>query len=586
MKTSEYKDRINEVINHIHDNLDTSLTIDVLSGIAFLSQSHFKKIFKAVSGENISDYVKRARLEKAQYMLLHNQHRSITDIALETGFSSSASFARAFGRYFGISASDFRRDNLNESIIHFGTPFLRNISPEEYKGCETVYAVADDGRGAYYFGSEFGEMYIFNNDKFEKIKFPELEDVLSLAFDEEDTLWIGSVGQFGYAERDDEGIFRFVSLADRLPEKERSFNQVWKIVVTPVGIYFQTPSAIFRWYDNVLTFVKTDTSYHSLTYVNEKLYLLEFREGLLSLDGMELKREPGADQMNEEHLAVYNFLPYDEEYIFCLSRNKGCYLYNGKNFIQFSTEVDHLFEEAGLLRSVYIPRVGYAIGTRTMGIIIINKEGKLVSSVNRKRGLLDNYIRALHCTRDGTLLMGMMYGIALLNVGLPVMIFSEDSGISTMIKSVRRYQGTLYLATHYGIALEKHNYRSGEEIFRRIPDIITQAHDLVESNDSLCVAYGFGLYFIRGKKARILTLMYQYGHYAFPLRRKIQSTPHPIIKFFAFTFFRDNGTRGKRLKDCPDVSVILWKMHGEGFSVMALTALYIAYHILSRKLPK
>ncbi len=495
MGINNSRERITEVVNYIHENLDSSLTLRELSGIAFLSPSHFKKIFRETSGENISDYVKRVRLEKAQYMLLHNQYRSITEIAMDTGFSSSASFARAFRQYFGISASDFRKDNSNEAFINFGTPYLKNVTPHEYDGYESVYAITDDGNGTFYFGSDFGEIYIYSRNDFKKICIHELSPILSLSFDEKGTLWVGSVGDMGYIETGPDS-FEFISIKGRLPDSDRDFSHVWQIVPSMDGIYFQTRSAIFRWHNEKFSVIRTGTSFHSLTAIYNKIYLLEFRQGLMSIKGDKLLREPGADQVNAEHLAVCNFLPYDYENIFCLTRNKGCWLYNGKEFRKFHTEIDHLFDEAGILRGVFIPGLGYAIGTRTMGILIIDNDGKLFCSINSSRGLMDNYIRAVHYTKDEMLLVGMNFGIAMSKATLPVMIFRENTGIRNMVASIIKHRGTLYLATQYGIVKERHNHRGGEELFQRIPDIITQTHDLIESNECLCIAYGFGLYII------------------------------------------------------------------------------------------
>ncbi len=496
MKNREYRERINRVINHIQDNLDTPLVTEDLAKIAFLSRSHFKKVFKQITGENISDYVKRSRLEKAQFLLLHNQNRAITDIALETGFSSSATFARVFKQYFGISASDFRKSNENGSLLKFGTPFLRNYIPDQYQGYDSVLSIADDGNGTYYFGSHHGEIYVYQNDSFSKIKFSGLSTIYSLCYDSVGNLWAGSVDDFGRVEKNSNG-YKFISMKAYLKKEDCNFGHIWRIVDSGSGIYFQAWSVIFRWHQNRFITIKTSTSFGSITYINKKLYSLEYKNGLISIEGSKIIRENGSDQINSEHIAVTSFLPYDDENIFCATRNLGFWLYDGHKFTRFTTEVDHLLEEAGVLRAVYIPRLGYAIGTCTMGIIIIDRSGKLFSVINSRHGLSDNYIRSIHYSKDGMLLVGMMYGIAMLMAGLPVLIYNENTGVKNMISSIIRFRGSLYLATQFGIRREKHRIQIGEEIFQRMPDILSQTHYLLESNESLCIAYAFGLYIIR-----------------------------------------------------------------------------------------
>jgi len=103
----EYLERINLVLDYVRKHLDEPLSLDDLADVASFSRYHFHRIFSAMVGETVGDYIQRLRLERSAVML-GNPLISITEIALECGFSSSASFARAFRRHFGVSASEFR----------------------------------------------------------------------------------------------------------------------------------------------------------------------------------------------------------------------------------------------------------------------------------------------------------------------------------------------------------------------------------------------------------------------------------------------------------------------------------------------
>ncbi|PYN73430.1 MAG: hypothetical protein DMD97_20085 [Candidatus Rokuibacteriota bacterium] len=56
-------------------------------------------------------FVQRLRLERAANALRYHGDRSILAVALDHGFSSAATFARAFKAHFGMSATDWRRGN-------------------------------------------------------------------------------------------------------------------------------------------------------------------------------------------------------------------------------------------------------------------------------------------------------------------------------------------------------------------------------------------------------------------------------------------------------------------------------------------
>ncbi|ESA33620.1 family transcriptional regulator [Leptolyngbya sp. Heron Island J] len=105
---AEYQFRINRVFDYIEVNLERNLTLSELAEVAMFSPYHFHRLFRAMVGETPNQFVQRVRLEKAAALLLNNLARSVTEVALDCGFSSSATFARAFRDQFGLSASEWR----------------------------------------------------------------------------------------------------------------------------------------------------------------------------------------------------------------------------------------------------------------------------------------------------------------------------------------------------------------------------------------------------------------------------------------------------------------------------------------------
>lgn len=105
--TTSYRERLNRVLIHIHQNLDEPLTIDRLAEVACLSPFHFHCIFTAHVGETVTGHVRRLRLERAATRIAFTGD-SITDTALAVGYETPAAFARAFRERFGMSPSEFR----------------------------------------------------------------------------------------------------------------------------------------------------------------------------------------------------------------------------------------------------------------------------------------------------------------------------------------------------------------------------------------------------------------------------------------------------------------------------------------------
>jgi AraC family transcriptional regulator len=102
-----YVERVNLAIDHVVSHLDEPLRLEDVSRAALLSPFHFHRVFRALVGVTLAEFVKRLRLEKALFMMVHAPRPSLTKIALSCGFSSSSDFSRCFRQRFGVSPSAF-----------------------------------------------------------------------------------------------------------------------------------------------------------------------------------------------------------------------------------------------------------------------------------------------------------------------------------------------------------------------------------------------------------------------------------------------------------------------------------------------
>lgn len=98
---------MNRAIDFIIQNLDRPLKLEDVARTAAFSPFHFHRVFKALTGETLQAFVKRLRLERALGMLSHGPERSLTEIALACGFSSSSDFSRSFKQRYGVPPSAF-----------------------------------------------------------------------------------------------------------------------------------------------------------------------------------------------------------------------------------------------------------------------------------------------------------------------------------------------------------------------------------------------------------------------------------------------------------------------------------------------
>jgi AraC family transcriptional regulator len=104
-----YRQRLLNVQLFIQEHLDEDLPLDRLAKVAHFSPYHFHRIFRAMLGESVADYIRRIRLESAAFALKHTD-KQIVRIALDAGYGTHEAFTRAFRQRFGVSPSEFRED--------------------------------------------------------------------------------------------------------------------------------------------------------------------------------------------------------------------------------------------------------------------------------------------------------------------------------------------------------------------------------------------------------------------------------------------------------------------------------------------
>jgi len=101
-------DSLRTVEHYIKANLNTSLSISQLTGVAGFNASKLKRDFKRVYGTTIFKYITRLRMETAS-QLIGNNGFTIAEAAHEVGYSNPQHFTNAFKRTLGYLPSVLKK---------------------------------------------------------------------------------------------------------------------------------------------------------------------------------------------------------------------------------------------------------------------------------------------------------------------------------------------------------------------------------------------------------------------------------------------------------------------------------------------
>ncbi len=98
-----------DVVAYIDSHFQDAISLETVSGQFLVSREHLSRAFKARTGENLSDYIVRRRMEKARSLIAVSR-LPIKHAAQLSGYEDIAYFYRVFKKHFGITPGELRSE--------------------------------------------------------------------------------------------------------------------------------------------------------------------------------------------------------------------------------------------------------------------------------------------------------------------------------------------------------------------------------------------------------------------------------------------------------------------------------------------
>ncbi len=111
---TEKQDQIGAIVDYIHHNYFTDLSLESLSKIFYISPYHLCHEFKKHTQRTLVDYINVTRIMNAQRRIMET-NKTLTEICHLTGFSNLTHFNRVFKQITGITPSEYRK-NYRQSV--------------------------------------------------------------------------------------------------------------------------------------------------------------------------------------------------------------------------------------------------------------------------------------------------------------------------------------------------------------------------------------------------------------------------------------------------------------------------------------
>lgn len=96
-----------DVANYVQHHLSQPITAEEIAEALYLNRSYLSRKFKAETGENLTDFILREKVQEARRLLRYSD-KSLTAISTYLGFSSPSHFSRVFKKYTGSTPREYQ----------------------------------------------------------------------------------------------------------------------------------------------------------------------------------------------------------------------------------------------------------------------------------------------------------------------------------------------------------------------------------------------------------------------------------------------------------------------------------------------
>lgn len=99
---------VEKAMIYIHSHLDETLSLEIIADHVHVNPTHLSRTFKKDCGENITEFINKVRIEKAQELLSFSNTLAY-EVAEKVGFNDPAYFSAIFKKYTGLSPKEFKQ---------------------------------------------------------------------------------------------------------------------------------------------------------------------------------------------------------------------------------------------------------------------------------------------------------------------------------------------------------------------------------------------------------------------------------------------------------------------------------------------
>jgi len=362
-------------------------------------------------------------------------------------------FLLCYAAFLKLNAQEITNDTSSfspQEIWEAGLPHVQNYSTDDYNFGPQNWSSLEGNDGLIYVGNANG-LLEFDGNTWKSISLPNKSKINALTKSKKGIVFVAGYEEFGYLKKDLKGNTKYHSLSIKLDEEYSKFGNIWSIVAIDDVVIFACYDFLFRWDGKEFRVWRPKHRFQDVFVVHEKVYTVDYDQGVLELKDDNLTVIPNGDYFNNLKGRIAIMQPYQKDKILFGLPFEGLFIYDGKNVRPMEDKIQKIFQENEIYSGTKLSNNQYAIATYNAGVFIIDVfESRIIKRYGKAQGLISDVMHNVFYASDGSIWLSSDKGISRIDLQSATRIFNETNGLSEWVRATI-YDGKTLFAGSKGL---------------------------------------------------------------------------------------------------------------------------------------
>ena len=327
-------------------------------------------------------------------------------------------------------------------------PPISVFTPQQYNGENQNWAISQAQDRTIYVANHVG-LLEYNGSKWTRYNSPN-ETILRSVKVVGDKIYTGCYMEFGYWTKNTFGFLEYTSLAKNKSISLIEDEQFWQITILDNWVLFSSLNRIYIYNttDENFKIIDPESSITKLFKVDNSIYFQDINNGIYKIINGD--KTVFIDHSIVKTNVVVNMYKYQGE-LLVQTENNGVFVFKDNTLLPWSRSINETLSRYSVYSSIKLKDGGFAIGTISNGVIILDKNAMIVNQINQNLGLSNNTVLSIFEDIDSNIWLGLDNGINCINSKSPIKIFNDTIGQLGSVYASAIHNGYLYLGTNQGL---------------------------------------------------------------------------------------------------------------------------------------